>query len=52
MWLPIEAFLEDSVTFLQPSPDVTLTEPANASEVITISTYDSYTDSWYAPSGR
>lgn len=52
MWLPIEAFLEDSVTFLQPSPDVTLTEPANASQVITVSTYDSYTDSWYAPSGR
>ena len=52
MWLPIEAFLEDSVTFLQPSPDVTLTEPANASQVISISTYDSYTDSWYAPSGR
>lgn len=52
MWLPIEAFLEQSVTFLQPSPDVTLTEPANASQVISISTYDSYTDSWYAPSGR
>lgn len=52
MWLPIEAFLENSVTFLQPSPDVTLTEPANASQVITISTYDSYTDSWHAPSGR
>lgn len=52
MWLPIEAFLEKSVTFLAPSPDVTLTEPANAEEVITISAYNSYTDSWYAPSGR
>lgn len=52
MWLPIEEFLEQRVTFLQPSPDVTLTEPANASEVITISAYDSYTDSWYASSGR
>lgn len=52
MWLPIEAFLEGSVTFLTPSPDVTLTEPANASQVITISAYNSYTDSWYAPSGR
>lgn len=52
MWLPIEEFLEQSVTFLQPSPDVTLTEPANASQVITISAYDSYTDSWYAPSSR
>lgn len=52
MWLPIEAFLEGRVTFLTPSPDVTLTEPANASQVITISAYDSYRDSWYAPSGR
>lgn len=52
MWLPIEAFLEGSVTFLTPSPDVTLTEPANASQVITISAYNSYADSWYAPSGR
>lgn len=52
MWLPIEAFLSGSVTFLSPSPDVTLTEPANASQVITISTYNSYMDSWYASSGR
>lgn len=52
MWLPIEAFLEHSVTFLSPSPEVTLTEPANASQVITISAYNSYADSWYAPSGR
>ncbi len=52
MWLPIEAFLEHSVTFLSPSPDVTLTEPANASQVITISAYNSHADSWYAPSGR
>lgn len=52
MWLPIEEFLEQSVTFLSPSPDVTLTEPANASQVITISAYNSYTESWYAPSGR
>jgi len=52
MWLPIETFLEKEVTFLAPSPDVTLTEPGNAEEVITISAYNSYTDSWYAPSGR
>ena len=52
MWLPIEAFLEHPVTFLTPTPDTTLTEPANASQVITISAYNSYTDSWYVPSGR
>lgn len=52
MWLPIEAFLEHSVTFLSPSPDVTLTEPANTEQVITISAYNSHSDSWFAPSGR
>jgi len=52
MWLPIQAFLGSRVTFLAPSPDVTLTEPSNACQVITISAYNSYTDIWYAPSGR
>lgn len=52
IWLPIEAFLGKKVTFLAPSPDVTLTEPANAARVISISAYNSHTDSWYAPSGR
>lgn len=52
IWLPIEAFLEHKVTFLSPSPDVTLTEPANAGQVISISAYNAHTDSWYAPSGR
>ena len=52
MWLPIEAFLEHKVTFLSPSPDVTLTEPSNTGQVITISAYNSHADSWYASSGR
>lgn len=52
MWLPIEQFLEQSVTFLTPSPEVTLTEPSNAAQVITISGYNSHTDSWYPVSGR
>lgn len=52
MWLPIEQFLEQSVTFLSPSPEVTLTEPSNAAQVITISAYNSHTDSWYPVSGR
>lgn len=52
MWLPIEQFLEHSVTFLSPSPEVTLTEPSNAAQVITISAYNSHTDSWYPVSGR
>lgn len=52
MWLPIEQFLEKSVTFLEAQPEVTLTEPANAESVITISAYDSRENSWYPESGR
>ena len=52
MWLPIANFLETSVTFLAPSPDVTLTEPSNAERIITISTYNGTTGSWFPQSGR
>lgn len=52
MWLPIEQFLERSVTFLEAQPEVTLTEPSNAESVITISAYDSRENSWYPESGR
>lgn len=52
LWLPITEFLETSVTFLEPNPDVTLTEPANAERVITISAYNGLSDSWFLQSGR
>lgn len=52
LWLPITEFLETSVTFLQPNPDVTLTEPSNAERVITISAYNALSDSWFLQSGR
>lgn len=52
MWLPITEFLDTSVTFLTPSPDVTLTEPSNAKQVITISAYNGLSGSWFPQSGR
>lgn len=52
IWLPITAFMEKDVTFLAPSPDVTLTEPSNAERVITISAYNGLTGSWFMESGR
>ena len=52
LWLPIADFLETDVTFLTPSPDVTLTEPSNAERVITISTYNGMSGSWFPESGR
>lgn len=52
IWLPITAFIDGDVSFLEPNPDVTLTEPANAEHVITISTYNGLTGSWFSESGR
>lgn len=52
LWLPITAFIDGGVTFLEPNPNVTLTEPANAENVITISTYNGLTGSWFTESGR
>lgn len=52
MWLPIKQFLNAEVTFLKPSPYTTLTEPAMASDVISVSTYDGITRSFYIESGR
>ena len=52
LWLPITEFLETSVTFLAPSPNVTLTEPSNATQVLTVSTYNGLSGSWFPQSGR
>lgn len=52
IWLPITEFMEQNVTFLAPSPDVTLTEPSNAERLITISAYNGLNGSWFLQSGR
>ena len=52
IWLPITACLAQNVTFLAPSPDVTLTEPSNAERIITISAYNGLNGSWFMESGR
>lgn len=52
LWLPITRFLTGDTYFLEPDPYVTLTEPSNAENVITVSTYDSQNNSFYVGSGR
>lgn len=52
LWLPICQFLSAPVYFLEPTPYVTLTEPAMAAEVISVSTYDAANNSFYIDSGR
>lgn len=52
MWLPISQFLSAPVYFLEPTPYITMTDPAMASDVISVSTYDAANGSFYIDSGR
>lgn len=52
MWLPITEFLNAPVYFLNPDPDMTLTEPSMAPEVMSVSTYNAENNSFYPESGR
>lgn len=52
IWLPITQFLSAPVYFLESSPYITLTEPAMATSVIGVSTYDAANNSFYITSGR
>ena len=52
LWLPISQFQQSAVYFLRPNPDITLTEPAMASEVIAVSAYNPANASFYIGSGR
>lgn len=46
MWLPITEFLSTPVYFLNPDPDMTLTEPSMAPEVLSVSTYNAENNSF------
>lgn len=52
LWLPITAFLDVPIYFLSPDPYITLTEPAMARDIISVSTYNSRNNSFYTESGR
>lgn len=52
IWLPLKEFLQGDTYFLRPSPYTTLTEPANAREVITTTTYNDENGSFWVDSGR
>ena len=52
MWLPISQFLSSETYFLSPNPNITLTIPGYAENVITISAYSDNTNSIYVRSGR
>lgn len=52
MWLPITQFMNVPVQFLEATPYVTLTEPAMAKDIISVSTYNAANNSFYINSGR
>ena len=52
MWIPIEPFLQKDTTFLRPSEFITLTSPSDASNLISVSTYNHRTNSIYLYAGR
>lgn len=52
MWLPISSFLDSSTFFLNPNPDVTLTDPGIAERPITVAAYNDENNSLYVNSGR
>lgn len=52
MWLPITKFMNAPVQFLESSPYITLTEPAMAKDVVSVSTYNAANNSFYIDSGR
>lgn len=51
-WLPIDGFTTAPVTFLEPTPYITLTDPSAAWDAIGVSTYDDLTNSFFPESGR
>ena len=52
IWLPVREFLDGNVYFLEASPDVTLTEPANTDDPITVAYYRGADKSVDINSGR
>lgn len=51
-WLPLRQFTNGNVFFLRSSPDITLTSPGNASQVITVGGYQLSNENIYPDSGR
>ncbi|MBQ7955152.1 MAG: S8 family peptidase [Lachnospiraceae bacterium] len=52
MWLPITAFLTGETYFLESEPEITLTEPSNGANIITVSAYNDENNSFFIASGR
>lgn len=52
IWLPQHDFISDQTIFLRPDPDITITDPGNASMPITVGAYQHRSQSIYIHSSR
>lgn len=52
LWLPIRDFLQGEAYFLRPEPDITVTEPGNANQALTLGAYDDLNEAILPESGR
>lgn len=52
MWLPIHGFISEDTFFLKSNPNTTVTEPGNASLLMTVSGYNHNDNSLYIHSSR
>lgn len=52
IWLPVTGFISDGTYFLQPDPNVTVTEPGNAFSALTMAGYEAENTSLWLDSGR
>jgi hypothetical protein len=52
MWLPIGEFMSSDTYFLEPNPDITITEPSYAANAIKVASYSSANNSISPSSGR
>ncbi|WP_105616966.1 S8 family peptidase [Vallitalea okinawensis] len=52
IWLPIRGFIDDKTIFLEPSPNITIVNPAANIGTLTVGAYNEIYDSIYLPSSR
>lgn len=52
LWLPLRGFIKEDTYFLSSDPSVTVTNPGTANAVMTVGGYNTFDNSFYAPSGR
>lgn len=52
LWMPITPFVQGEAVFLKPDPEITVTEPGNSGENMTVGAYSTETEGVYLDSSR